>query len=146
VQAAQGENSANNFHPAALPKINISFPFYSVFSMVINVYTSNPADQGLAGFALALGHNLCRPVRLLPLTQLPAPDPLRLPQKRVERTELREAIEAVATHLALYAAGELAPDAGKEAGLRFTLDALNTRLKGVNAVLSSVEKGGVDNG
>lgn len=114
--------------------------------MVINVYTSNPADQGLAGFALALGHNLQRPVRLLPLTRLPAPDALRLQRRRVERLELVSAIEAVETHLALYAAGELQPDAGKEAGLRFTLDSLKTRLKGVNAVLSSVERGGVDNG
>ena len=114
--------------------------------MVINVYTSNPADVGLQGFALALGHNLCRPVQLLPLTALPAPDVLHLQRKRVEQRELLDAIEAAQTRLALFVSGDLQPDAGTEEGLRFTLESLHTRLKGVSAVLSSVEKGGVDNG
>ena len=108
------------------------------------VYCSQPASGPMATLLLALAQAQGATIR--PLTELPAPDALRLPQKRVEQLELREAIEAVATHLALYAAGELQPDAGKEAGLRFTLESLNTRLKGVNAVLSSVERGGVDNG
>ncbi|MBO2007577.1 hypothetical protein [Hymenobacter negativus] len=112
----------------------------------IFVYTSNPADQGLVGFVLALSHNLRRPVRLLPLAQLPQPDALRLQQKRVEQRDLLDALEAAETHLALYASGDLPPDAGAEAGLRFTLESLNTRLKGVQAVLSSVEIGGQDNG
>lgn len=110
----------------------------------LTVYTSNPADRGLLGLALALEQNYHRPVRLRPLSELRPPDALRLQQKRVERLELLRAIEAVETHLALYAAGQLPPDAGKQEGLRFTLDSLHTRLKGMQAVLSSVEKGGVD--
>ena len=112
--------------------------------MVINVYTSNPADQGLAGFALALGHNLGRPVRLLPLSQLPAPDPLRRQALRVEHAELLESIALTEHFLGLYERGEHQPDAGKENGLRFDLEALHNRRRGVVAVLG-LGKGGKDN-
>jgi hypothetical protein len=112
--------------------------------MVINVYTSNPADQGLAGFALALGHNLCRPVQLLPLTQLPAPDLLRRQALRVEREELLEQIAQTQHDLERFHFGEWAPDAGRENGLRFTLEALNNRLRAVDAILG-LGKGGEDN-
>ena len=115
-------------------------------SRVINIYTTAGVDQGVHGFALALSMNLCRPVRVLPVSQLPAPDALRLQQKRVEQRELLDAIEAADTHLACYTSGQLQPDAGAESGLRYQLESLNTRLKGVNTVLSSVEKGGEDNG
>ena len=108
------------------------------------VYCSQPASGPMATLLLALAQAQGATIR--PLTELPAPDALRLPQKRVERLGLLGDIKAVEKHLALYASGELQPDAGAEQGLRFTLDALNTRLKGVNAVLSSTEKGGVDNG
>lgn len=102
---------------------------------VINVYTSNPTDQGLVGFALALGHNLQRPVRLLPLAQLPAPDPLRRQALRVEHAELLEAIALAEHFLGQYQRGERQPDAGNENGLRFDLEALNNRRRGVEAVL-----------
>lgn len=111
---------------------------------VITVYTSNPADQGLAGFVLALGHNLCRPVQLLPLSQLPAPDLLRRQRLRVERTELVEAIALAQHDLDRYTYGEAQPDASRESGLRFDLDALTNRLRGVDTVLST-ERGGPDN-
>ena len=112
--------------------------------MVINVYTSNPADQGLVGFALALGHNLQRPVRLLPLAQLPAPDPLRRQALRVEHAELLEAITLTEHFLGLYQRGECPPDAGNESGLRFDLEALRNRLRGVKTVLG-LHAPGADN-
>ncbi|MDB5270223.1 MAG: hypothetical protein JWP58_3263 [Hymenobacter sp.] len=102
----------------------------------ITVYTSNPADQGLAGFALALSHNLCRPVLLRPLHALPAPDPLRRQALRVEHTELLEAIALAEHFLGQYERGERQPDAGNENGLRFDLEALHNRRRGVAAVLS----------
>lgn len=107
------------------------------------VYCAQPASGQMANFLLAL--NLAQGATIRTLSALPKPDPLRLQQKRVEQAEFLSAIEAVETHLALYASGDLQPDAGKEQGLRFTLESLQTRLKGVQAVLSSVEKGGVDN-
>ena len=112
--------------------------------MVINVYTSNPADQGLAGFALALGHNLCRPVRLLPLTQLPAPDPVRRQQLKTLRLELLDSIKTAEFGLEQYRSGAWQPDAGHENGLRFDLEALKNRLRGIDTVLGT-EKGGEDN-
>ena len=112
--------------------------------MVINVYTSNPADQGLVGFVLALGHNLQRPVRLLPLSQLPAPDPLRRQALRVEHAELLEAIALAEHFLRLYARGERQPDASHENGLRFDVEALRNRLRGVETVLG-LHSPGADN-
>jgi hypothetical protein len=109
------------------------------------VYTSNPADQGLAGFALALSHNLCRPVRLLPLTQLPAPDALRRQRLRVEQEELLESIAQVEHDLERFHFGEWAPDAGRESGLKSDRDALHARLRAVQAILG-LGKGGQDHG
>ncbi|MDO7853177.1 hypothetical protein [Hymenobacter convexus] len=113
--------------------------------MVINVYTSNPADQGLAGFAVALSHNLCRPVQLLPLSQLPLPDPLRRQALRVEHAELVESIAQVEHDLERLAYGDVPADAGRENGLKADLNALQTRLRAVNATLG-LGKGGEDNG
>ena len=110
----------------------------------IIVYTSNPADQGLAGFALALGHNLRRPVHLRPLAALPAPDPLRRQALRLEHAELLEAIALAEHFLGLYERGERQPDAGNESGLRFDLEALRSRLRGVETVLG-LHTPGADN-
>ena len=107
------------------------------------VYCSQPSHQMMT-LLVACGQANGAIIR--PLADLRKPDPLHLQQKRVERLELLDAIEAARTSLALYESGELQPDAGAEQGLRFQLESLNTRLKGVNAVLSSVEKGGEDNG
>jgi len=111
----------------------------------VNLYSSAPNSQ-LNGFLAALGWNLGREVVLLPLAAMPAPDPLRLQRLRVERTELLESIQHTEWSLDMYASGQWQPDAGRENGLRFDLEALKNRLKGVNAVLGSVEKGGEDNG
>ena len=113
--------------------------------MVINIYTSNPADRGLAGFAVALGHNLCRPVRLLPLSRLPRPDPLRRQALRVERAELVEAIAWAEHDLERRRYGDVPADAGRENGLQSDLNALQARLRAVNATLA-LGKGGEDNG
>ncbi|WP_201979297.1 hypothetical protein [Hymenobacter rubidus] len=110
--------------------------------MVINVYTSNPADQGLAGFALALSHNLCRPVRLLPLTQLPAPDPQRRQALRVERGELLASIADAEHDLERLRYGDVPADAGRENGLLADVDALRSRLRAVNAMLGAPKEGG----
>ncbi|MDO7851588.1 hypothetical protein [Hymenobacter convexus] len=112
---------------------------------MITVYTSDPADRGLAGFVLALGFNLQRPVRLLPLTRLPAPDPLRLQALRVERTELIESIAQAEHDLERLAYGDVPADAGRENGLKADRDALHARLRAVEAMLR-VGKGGLHNG
>jgi hypothetical protein len=111
---------------------------------MITVYTSNPADRGLAGFVLALGFNLQKPVQLRPLSALPAPDPLRRQRLRVEHAELVEAIAQAEHDLERLHYGDVPADAGRENGLRFDLEALRTRLRAVEAVLS-LGKGGVDN-
>jgi len=110
----------------------------------LTVYCSQPASGQMATFLVAL--DLAQGASIRPLADLRQPDALRLQQKRVEQRELLDAIEAAETSLACYASGELQPDAGTEQGLRYQLEALNTRLKGVNAVLSSVEKGGPADG
>lgn len=110
----------------------------------LTVYCSQPANPQMATFLLALG--LAQGATVRPLAALPAPDPLRRQALRVERGELRETIAQVQHDLDRFAFGDWQPDAGRENGLRFELDALQTRLKGVEAVLGSTEKGGVDNG
>ena len=109
----------------------------------LTVYCSQPASPQMTTFLLALG--LAQGATIRPVSDMPQPDTLHLKRKRVEQRELLDAIEAAQTHLALFAAGELQPDAGTEEGLRFTLESLHTRLKGVETVLSSVERGGADN-
>jgi len=107
------------------------------------VYCSQPSPQ-MKTFLLALG--LAQNAIIRPLTALPQPDALRIPALLVERRELLDAIEDTQTHLALFASGELAPDAGKEYGLSYKRNALQTRLRAVQAMLSSVTIGGEDNG
>ena len=108
------------------------------------VYCSQPASGQMATFLMAVDQGQGATIRLL--TDLPKPDMLRLQQRRVEKAELLDAIEATQTHLALFASRELQPNAGMEEGLKFQLESLKTRLNGVNAVLSSAEIGGQDNG
>lgn len=110
----------------------------------LTVYTSNPIDPGLAGFVLALGYNLGHSVRLLPLAALPAPDPQRRQALRVERLELVEAIAQTQHELERFGFGDARADAGRESGLRYDLDALRSRLRGVETVLGT-QKGGPDN-
>ncbi|WP_210521603.1 hypothetical protein [Hymenobacter terricola] len=108
------------------------------------VYCSQPASGQMATFLMSLSQ--AQNVVIRPVSEIPQPDALHLQRKRVERGDLLDAIEATETHLALYGLGRLQPDAGAEQGLKFTLESLKSRLNGVNTVLGSVEKGGVDNG
>lgn len=109
----------------------------------INVYTSNAAGSNLAGVVAALGMNLGRPVQLLPIEQLPAPDLLRRQALRLEQRELREDIQRHRATLAAYRNGERQPNAGRENGLLFDIEALGNRLRAVNGLLG---EGGQDNG
>ena len=105
------------------------------------VYTSVPASGQLATFlrAVAEAHH----VDVRPLSALPAPDEHRRQQLRVLRGELQESIDQAQRELNAFASGELQPDAGRESGLRYDLEALNRRLAGINTVLGT-EKGGAD--
>ncbi|MBF9239488.1 hypothetical protein I2I05_18995 [Hymenobacter sp. BT683] len=107
----------------------------------INVYTSNATDQGLVAFTLALGMNLGRQINLRPLSQLPKPDPLRRQALRVERVEVLEQLKQAEFCLEQYACGAWQPDASHQEGTRFIVDSLTSRLRGLDAVLST-EKGG----
>jgi hypothetical protein len=110
----------------------------------LTVYCSQPASGQMATFLMAL--RLGQGVVIRPLTALPQPDALRLQALRVEQGEVVEAIEDVKAHLELFQTGALQPDAGRQNGLAYKLDTLQTRLRAIVAVLSSVELGGVDNG
>jgi hypothetical protein len=111
--------------------------------MELTVYCSQPASGQMATFLQAVSRAHTIVVR--PVTALPAPDPLRRQALRVERGELLDAIQAAETSLELLRTRRVQPDAGRENGLRFTLNSLNNRLKGVNTVLGSTAKGAVDN-
>ncbi|WP_210516434.1 hypothetical protein [Hymenobacter terricola] len=108
----------------------------------LTVYCSQPASPQMATFLLAVQN--AHGVVIRPVSELPAPDPLRRQQLRVERTGLLEAIAVAAHDLDRLVYGEVQPDAGRENGLRFELEALKRRLSGVNTVLGT-EKGGTDN-
>ena len=111
----------------------------------LNIYTSDPADNGLAGIVLALGQNLQREVHLRPLEQLPVPDPERRQALRVEREEIVESIHRAEWCLAQYRGGHWHRDASHENGLAADLDALLTRRRAIDRILGA-EKGGVNNG
>lgn len=104
------------------------------------VYTSQPASGQMATFMQAVAQNM----DVRPVSQLPAPDPVRRQALRVERIELRDGIKLAEFSLEQYRSGAWQPDAGHESGLRFDLDALNRRLSGLNTVLGT-EEGGADN-
>ena len=96
----------------------------------VNIYTSQPSDQGLAGVMLAMSQNLKRPVVLLPLEAMPEPD-LRFKQLqrlRIERMEVERALVWTEWCLEQYRHGAWSADAGHQQGLQFDLDALKTRL------------------
>lgn len=106
------------------------------------VYTSEPASPQMATFLRAAAQGLHLDIR--PTTALPAPDPLRRPALRVERTELLASIALAEHFLGLYQRGERQPDAGNESGLRFDLEALRNRLRAVDTVLG-LHAPGADN-
>lgn len=108
----------------------------------LTVYCSQPASGQMATFLLAIGQ--AHHVVVRPIAELPAPDPLRRQQLRAERAELLEAIALAGHFLGQYQRGERQPDAGNESGLRFDLEALKNRLRGVETVLGT-EVGGADN-
>lgn len=107
------------------------------------VYTSQPASLEMATFLSAAAQGQYLVIR--PVAALPAPDPQRRQQLRTERLELRNDINAAEFGLEQYRSGAWQPDAGHENGLRFDLEALGNRLRGVETVLG-LGKGGVDNG
>jgi hypothetical protein len=110
----------------------------------LTVYCSQPASGQMATFLRALHQG--QGVIIRPLTALPQPDALRLQALRVEQGDLVEAIEATKAHLALFATGQLQPDAGRENGLQYKLGVMQTRLRAILAIFSSVQEGGQDNG
>jgi hypothetical protein len=106
------------------------------------VYTSAPANGQMFTFlqAVASAHD----VVIRPVSALPPPDEQRRQQLRVVRLELLDAVAETQRHLGCFERGEVQPDAGRESGLRFDLEAYNRRLAGINTVLGT-EKGGEDN-
>jgi len=106
------------------------------------VYTSQPASLGMATFLMAV--HLAHDVAIRPLSELPRPDSQRRQNLRTERVELRKAVQLTEHFLAQYRAGERQPDADNENGLRRDLEHLQSRLRVVEAVLST-EQGGADN-
>ncbi|WP_201980391.1 hypothetical protein [Hymenobacter rubidus] len=106
---------------------------------VLKVYCSAP-NQGIDGFFLALG----RQVQLMPLELLPNPDPQRRQALELLRAELREEITNAQHDLDRLLYGDVPADAGRENGLKADLDALTSRLRGLDTVLGT-QKGGADN-
>ncbi|MDB5268027.1 MAG: hypothetical protein JWP58_1067 [Hymenobacter sp.] len=107
------------------------------------VYTSEPASPQMATFLMAAAQGQHLDIR--PTSALPPPDLQRRQALRTERLELEEAISLAVAELACFASGEAQPDAGRENGLRFDLDARRRRLAGIMTVLGT-EIGGPDNG
>ena len=60
------------------------------------------------------------------------------------RLELLDDIKTAEFSLEQYRSGAWQPDAGHESGLRFDLEALKNRLRGIETVLGT-EKGAEDN-
>ncbi|HEX8659197.1 MAG TPA: hypothetical protein VF690_16780 [Hymenobacter sp.] len=97
----------------------------------------------MATFLLAL--SAAHSVAIRPVSELPAPDHQRRQYLRAERLQLLDAISLTKAHLAKFRTGEWQPDAGRENGLTFELEALSSRLRGIETVLGT-ERGGADNG
>jgi hypothetical protein len=108
----------------------------------ITVYCSQPASGQMATFLLAAGQGHQLVVR--PMTELPVPDPQRRQQLKTLRLELLNDIKTAEFGLEQYRSGGWQPDAGHESGLRFDLEALKNRLRGIETVLGT-EKGAADN-
>lgn len=106
------------------------------------VYTSQPSSYEMATFLQAAQQGQHLVIR--PVTALPAPDPQRRQQLKALRTELLGDIQTAEFGLEQYRSGAWQPDFGHESGLRFDLEALRNRLRGVETVLGT-EKGAPDN-
>ncbi|HEX8505493.1 MAG TPA: hypothetical protein VF630_09005 [Hymenobacter sp.] len=107
------------------------------------VYTSMPSSGQMTTFLRAVGE--AHHVDVRPISALPAPDEHRRQQLRVVRLELLDAVAETQRDLGCFERGEVQPDAGRENGLRYDLEAYNRRLAGINTVLGT-EIGGPDNG
>lgn len=102
----------------------------------MHFYTSQPASTGpLAELAQSLARP-GRPVRLLPLCELPPAQPLRLGPLRVEQQELLTSLAFTNWGLALLHNGTWQPDVVLETNLKLDRDALQTRLVVVNQLLA----------
>lgn len=111
----------------------------------VNLYTSHTADLGVQGLAIAMSHQLGKPVHVLPLSLLPAPDPERRQALRVERAEVVEKLNMAEWALEQYRSGAWQPDAGHQNGLESDRQALLTRREAINRILGA-EKGAASNG
>ena len=109
----------------------------------INLYTSGVADGLLTSLADSLRAE-GRVVRLLPIEQLPAPDPQRRQALRVEREEISEDLARHRATLQAYRAGRRSADAGRENGLLYDIEALSTRLRAIYSILGEKEGGPAD--
>ena len=109
----------------------------------INLYTSGVADGLLTSLADSLRAE-GRVVRLLPIEQLPAPDPQRRQALRVEREEISEDLARHRATLQAYRAGRRPADAGRENGLLYDIEALSTRLRAIYSILGEKEGGPAD--
>ena len=109
---------------------------------LLTVYCSQPASGQMATFLLAFSQGQSVVVR--PIIDIPAPDPVRRQQLKTLRLELLDSIKTAEFGLEQYRSGAWQPDAGHENGLRFDLEALKNRLRGIDTVLGT-EKGGEDN-
>ncbi|MGI4762515.1 MAG: hypothetical protein ACRYF0_17520 [Janthinobacterium lividum] len=105
----------------------------------MHFYTSQPANGQLADLALSLSRK-GRQVRLLPLTDLPPAQPVRLGPLRLEQSELLTSLAFTNWGLALLYNGTWQPDVALETNLKLDKDALEKRLLEVNKLL--VQEGG----
>ena len=97
-------------------------------------YTSLPASPRLVELAETLDRPH-RPVKLLPLSELPPVRPARLGPLRVEHSELLESLAFTNWSLALLANGTWQPDAKLEDSLLADQQALQGRIHEVAALL-----------
>ncbi|MVN77825.1 hypothetical protein GO988_15950 [Hymenobacter sp. HMF4947] len=101
----------------------------------LTIYTLAPPSYGARAFADYLATQLRSPVRLRPLSELPAPQGERRSSLRLERQELRQDLAVIGWHLEQYAQGRCLPDAGHQNGLLADRDALRSRLRAVERTL-----------
>jgi hypothetical protein len=104
-------------------------------------YLSMPANPQLASLAQSLARK-GREVRLLPLTDLPPTQPIRLGPLRIEQSELLASLAFINWSLQLLKNGTWQPDAVLESALRLDRAAMEARLLVVTPLLLAGPEGG----